>query len=51
MLDFDPELNRRIRAFETSANEETGFTRRDWLALIVLGVLFPAALLVWGWPW
>ena len=51
MRGFDPELERRIRAFGTPADEDAGFTRWDWLALIVLGVVFPAALLIWGWFW
>jgi hypothetical protein len=51
MRDFDPELERRIRALEMPAEKETDFTRWDWLALIVLGVMFPVALLIWGWPW
>jgi hypothetical protein len=47
---FDPELERRIRALE-SASDEGGFTPLDWFLLVALGIVFPAGLLVWGWPW
>jgi hypothetical protein len=51
MQRFDPELERRIQAFESTSSDDVGFTRWDWLALIALGVILPVSLLLWGWPW
>lgn len=48
---FDPELERRIRSFENATADNASFTFWDWLALVALGVVFPAGLLIWGWPW
>jgi hypothetical protein len=45
-----PELERRVAELEQRANQGAGFTGVDWLWLVVLGVLGPAALLWWGWP-
>lgn len=51
MRGFDPELERRLRAFEDARADDVGFTLWDWLALITLGIIFPAGLLILGWPW
>ncbi|WP_197022708.1 hypothetical protein [Hyphomicrobium sp. 802] len=49
MQHFDPELERRIRTFETTPDNDATFKPRDWFLLIALGIVFPAALLIWGW--
>jgi len=47
---LDPELERRIAALEQPENQGRGFGAADWAWLALLGVVFPAALLIWGWP-
>ena len=47
---LDPELERRIAALEQPENQGRGFGAADWAWLALLGVIFPAALLIWGWP-
>jgi hypothetical protein len=47
---LDPELERRIAALEQPENQGRGFGGADWGWLALLGVIFPAALLMWGWP-
>jgi len=44
-----PELERRIRALESEANQGEGFTGTDWLWLMILGIIGPVLLLIWGW--
>lgn len=46
---LDPELERRIRALEDVGEQGASFTAQDWLWLFVLGVVVPAAAIVWGW--
>ncbi|CCB66819.1 protein of unknown function [Hyphomicrobium sp. MC1] len=50
MQQFDPELERRIRALESTSND-VSFTPLDWFLLVALGIVFPAGFLLWGWPW
>lgn len=47
---LDPELERRIAALENPDNQGRGFGGADWAWLGALGVILPAALLIWGWP-
>lgn len=44
-----PDLERRIAELENEANQGASFTAIDWLWLLLLGVVGPALLLVWGW--
>ncbi len=44
-----PDLERRIAELETEANQGAGFTGIDWMWLILLGVVGPVLLLIWGW--
>ena len=44
-----PDLERRIASLEIEANQGAGFTGKDWLWLLALGIVGPALLLVWGW--
>lgn len=46
---LNPELERRIRALENPAELGAGFTSRDWIYLILLGVVLPLVSLIWGW--
>jgi hypothetical protein len=47
---LDPELERRILALESSGLEAAGdFDLYAWLWILMLGVIGPALLLVWGW--
>ena len=43
------ELERRLEILDDPANQGEGFGPNDWAWLIALGVVFPAALLIWGW--
>lgn len=43
------ELERRLEILEDPGEQGEGFGTTDWGWLAVLGVLFPAALLIWGW--
>ena len=43
------ELERRIKDLENPANQGAGFTGTDWMWLMVLGVIGPVLLLIWGW--
>lgn len=43
------ELERRLEILENPNNQGEGFGPTDWAWLFVLGVLFPAVLLIWGW--
>jgi hypothetical protein len=47
---LNPELERRIAALEQSDNQGRGFGAADWTWLALLGIVLPAALLIWGWP-
>lgn len=49
MRSFDPELEKRVRALENTIERGSGFTKWDWLALVLLGVALPAAALLLGW--
>ena len=42
------ELARRIEALERE-RDDGELNARSWFWLVVLGVLTPAALLLWGW--
>jgi hypothetical protein len=42
------ELARRIEALERDGGE-CDLNRRSWFWLLLLGVVTPAALLLWGW--
>ncbi len=44
-----PELERRILELENPENQGEGFTGMDWVWLMVLGVIGPVLLLMWGW--
>ncbi|MCT8329605.1 hypothetical protein [Albidovulum sediminis] len=44
-----PELERRLAVLEKPENQGAGFGGIDWVWLMVLGVVGPALLLLWGW--
>jgi hypothetical protein len=44
-----PELERRILELEDPENQGEGFTGTDWVWLMILGVIGPILLLLWGW--
>ncbi len=44
-----PELERRILELENPENQGEGFTGTDWAWLLILGVIGPILLLIWGW--
>ncbi len=48
---LDPELERRVVALETSGSNAAGgdFDAASWFWILMLGVLGPAALILWGW--
>ncbi|MEL6602832.1 MAG: hypothetical protein AAFP20_06340 [Cyanobacteria bacterium J06614_10] len=46
---FPPELESRIQHLENPQNQGAGFTLTDWVWLLLLGAIAPAALLIWGW--
>ncbi len=43
------ELERRIAALESGAETGADFDVASWVWMILLGVLLPALLLLWGW--
>ena len=47
---LSPELEQRVREVEEAAAREPGFVGRDWLIIVLSGIIGPIALLVWGWP-
>lgn len=46
---FDPELEHRIQELEKIENQGAGFTGKDWVLLLLTGVILPVLLLIWGW--
>jgi hypothetical protein len=46
---LDPELERRVAALESGAEAGTDFDAASWFWMVMLGVVVPAALLLWGW--
>jgi hypothetical protein len=47
--ELPPELQARITALEDPARQGSDFDAVSWAWLILLGVVIPMALLVWGW--
>jgi hypothetical protein len=47
--DIPPELEERLAALTDPARQAPDFDASSWLWLILLGVVVPLALLVWGW--
>jgi len=47
--DLPPELQERITALEDPTRQGSDFDAVSWFWLILLGVVVPVALLVWGW--
>jgi hypothetical protein len=47
--DLPPELEERITALEDPARQGADFDAVSWAWLILLGMVVPLALLVWGW--
>jgi hypothetical protein len=43
------ELERRIAALESGAETGAEFDIASWYWLILLGILLPLGLLLWGW--
>ncbi|AHZ77150.1 MULTISPECIES: hypothetical protein [Pseudomonas] len=43
------ELERRISLLEQEHNQGADFDATAWFWLIVLGVILPVAVAVWGW--
>ena len=46
---LDPELERRIAALESGTDAGQDFDVASWFWMVLLGVVGPAALVVWGW--
>jgi len=46
---LDPELERRIAALESGGETGADFDAASWVWMILLGVVLPVALLLWGW--
>lgn len=44
-----PDLERRIAELEKEDQQGAGFTGIDWMWLLLLGVIGPVLLLIWGW--
>jgi hypothetical protein len=43
------ELERRIAALESGAETGADFDLASWCWMILLGIVLPVCLLVWGW--
>jgi hypothetical protein len=46
---LDPALERRIAALESGAETGADFDAASWVWMILLGVVLPVGLLLWGW--
>jgi hypothetical protein len=46
---MDPELVRRIELVEDPAYEGEPLNSKDYAALVVVGIIIPFLLMVWGW--
>jgi hypothetical protein len=47
---LDPELERRVAALESSGTDAgSDFDAASWFWMMMLGVVGPVALLLWGW--
>ncbi len=46
---LEAELERRIAALESGTDAGADFDVRSWFWMVLLGIVGPAALLVWGW--
>jgi hypothetical protein len=44
-----PELERRIAALESGTDAGSDFDAASWFWMVLLGIVGPVALLVWGW--
>jgi hypothetical protein len=47
--DLPPELQERITALEDPSRQGSDFDAVSWAWLILLGVIVPFGLLLWGW--
>ena len=47
--ELPPELQERITALEDPARQGSDFDAVSWVWLILLGVIVPFGLLLWGW--
>lgn len=45
-----PELEQRLKEVQAAADQEPGFVGRDWVILLLTGIVGPVILLLWGWP-
>jgi hypothetical protein len=46
---LDPELERRIGLVEDPAYEGEPLNSKDYIGLIVVGIIIPFVLMLWGW--
>ncbi len=46
---LEPELERRVCALEAGADAGSDFDAASWFWMLLLGIVGPVALLVWGW--
>jgi len=44
-----PELDRRLAAIESGAEAGSDFDAISWVWMILIGVVLPVVLLIWGW--
>lgn len=47
--ELDPELLNRLKLVEDPTYEGESLNTMDYLALILVGLILPFALMVWGW--
>jgi hypothetical protein len=46
---LDLELERRVAALESGTDAGSDFDAASWFWMVLLGIVGPVALLVWGW--
>ena len=46
---LDPELERRLKLVENPAYEGEPLTKSDYVWLLVVGIVIPLVLMLWGW--
>lgn len=47
--DLNPELERRLKALEDPAQQGQDYDATSWFWLLVLGIVLPVIVLIWGW--
>jgi hypothetical protein len=47
--DLNPELERRLKALEDPSQQGEDYDAASWFWLLLLGLVLPVIVLIWGW--